>query len=712
SEGVTPHSIITWYGNLTDVTANTVDIETLINVNAEVFIENVSNAEGVSPGLVGRLLVKYPGDKEFTVVSGKYIGEKGNNDEFMASFIANKPGKYEYKFEFTTKGTYGFKDKNSIKTTESKTFELALGDSLAPIESITLEKPEQQSGEVNLKWATTGTNNIALYEIVRDGNVIARIKDGSLTSYKDTDVTNKTEYEYKVIAYTNGGSSVASKPVTVTPDLVMVEVTFKLHAPSYTPLDAVITMPGAMNGWDVNSWEMSRNGAVTTVWSYTISVLEGETIEYKYVKGCSWDQEALMNYSNPKAANQSKYGCTTGEGGNEKVIVVNQGDGKMVVENEVIRWKDMPVVISDPSTGSYTKNETIVVKGNAMLDPNLTINGEQVEVDENGNFAHEVKLELGLNNIAVHIEPKEENINNPDLFNNNEEAIGFATKDLTLDITRLGEGEEMPEEPGEGEEEIVIVKTHLQIAVEEAEKISESNLKDIVPAVVKEFKAALEEAKVILAKEDATQEEINKSFDRLSKVMQMLSFKKGDKEQLILLVEKIESLKAEDYFEDTWNNVQVVLSKAKDVIANENAMEEEVASVYDELVRSFLNLRLKPNKDMLNDLINKAESLVSSDYTPETWNVLLQKLKSAKVVMKNDNATEEEVVKVEKELRSAIDGLIASSGNNSNNTSNNNNNSSEKIPQTGGTNTIYYIIIALILVAGGAYFTFKKKKVS
>ena len=49
---------------------------------------------------------------------------------------------------------------------------------------------------------------------------------------------------------------------------------------------------------------MSRNGAVTTDWTYTISVLEGETIEYKYVKGGSWAQEALMNYSNPKAANQ------------------------------------------------------------------------------------------------------------------------------------------------------------------------------------------------------------------------------------------------------------------------------------------------------------------------------------------------------------------------------------------------------------------------
>ena len=444
SEGVTPHSEITWFGNLTEVSATKVDIETSIDVNAEVYIENISKVDGVSPGLVGRLLVKYPGDKNFTVVKGNYIGEKGDNDEFSASFIANKPGEYEYKFEFTTKGTYGFNDESSIKTTDSKKFTLVKGDELVAAEAIILETPEEQSGEVNLKWAVTGTNNIALYEIVRDGVVIARIKDNTLTSYKDTDVSNKTEYNYEVIAYTNGGNAVKSNKVSVTPDLVMVEVTFKLHAPSYTPLDATITMPGAMNGWDVNSWEMSRNGAVTTDWSYTISVLEGETIEYKYVKGTDWDQEALMNYSNPKATMQSKYGCTTGEGENEKIIVVNQGDGKMTVENEVIRWKDMPVVISDPSNGSYTKNESIVVRGNAMLDPNLTINGEKVEVDENGNFAHEVKLNLGLNNIAVHIEPTEENINNPDIFNNNEEAIGFATKDLELEINRLGEGEEIP----------------------------------------------------------------------------------------------------------------------------------------------------------------------------------------------------------------------------------------------------------------------------
>lgn len=445
SDELTPHSKITWIGNLSDVKADKVDISTPININAEVSIENISNEEGASSGLVGRLLVKYPGDKEFTVVKANYSGEAGDNDMFTASFIANKPGKYEYKYEFTTKGNYGFNDENSISSTEVKVFELSLVEDGIPADAIELKTPEEQSGEVNLNWSVVGNDNIALYEIVRNGVVIARVQDGSIVSYKDTDVRNKTEYKYEVIAYTNGGKSVKSNEVTVTPDLVMVEVTFKLHAPSYTPLDATITMPGAMNGWDVNSWEMSRNGAVTADWTYTISVLEGETIEYKYVKGGEWNQEALMNYSNPKAANQSKYGCTTGEGGNEKITVVNQGDGKMLVENEVVRWKDMPVVVLDPSNGSYTKNDSITVKGNSMLDPNLTINGEAVAVDENGNFAHEVKLNVGKNNIAIHIEPTEENKNNPDIFNNNAEAIGFATKDLELEITRLGEGEEIPE---------------------------------------------------------------------------------------------------------------------------------------------------------------------------------------------------------------------------------------------------------------------------
>ena len=53
------------------------------------------------------------------------------------------------------------------------------------------------------------------------------------------------------------------------------------------------------------------------------------------------------------------------------------------------------------------------------------------------------------------VEPTEENKNNPDIFNNNEEAIGFATKDLNLEITRLEEGEEIPGPVINAEDKIV-----------------------------------------------------------------------------------------------------------------------------------------------------------------------------------------------------------------------------------------------------------------
>ena len=40
--------------------------------------------------------------------------------------------------------------------------------------------------------------------------------------------------------------------------------------------------------------------------------------------------------------------------------------------------------------------------------------------------------------------------------------------------------------------------------------------------------------------------------------------------------------------------------KLKVVVNNQNALEPEVQEAHDKLVRAFLQLRLKPNKDDLN----------------------------------------------------------------------------------------------------------------
>ncbi|WP_278628533.1 family 20 glycosylhydrolase, partial [Thomasclavelia cocleata] len=77
------------------------------------------------------------------------------------------------------------------------------------------------------------------------------------------------------------------------------------------------------------------------------------------------------------------------------------------------------------------------------------------------------------------------------------------------------------------EKEVTVSKTALSIAVEMASNVTEADLENVVPAVVTEFNAALEEARAILANDKATQEEVDASFARLATAMHMLEFLKG-----------------------------------------------------------------------------------------------------------------------------------------------------------------------------------------
>lgn len=282
-----------------------------------------------------------------------------------------------------------------------------------------------------------------------------------------------------------------------------------------------------------------------------------------------------------------------------------------------------------------------------------------------------------------------------------------------------------------------IIKTDLELAVGEAKKVTEADLDKVVPAVEQEFRVALAEAEALLSNSKATQAEVNASFERLSSVMQLLEFKKGDKSSLIALVERIKGLDSSLYIATTWENLSQVLASANAVIANENAMEAEVAESYNSLMKAFLQLRLKPNKDILEELIKKAESLDSSKYTVETWKVLVRALDEAKRVLSDENSTEIDVQNAENNLRVAMDELkeIASTetpdlednnnndnngGNNSNgnNNSNNNNNidnnngnnsNNEMLPQTGKASSLLVLTLGALTIIVGVIVSKKKK---
>lgn len=357
-------------------------------------------------------------------------------------------------------------------------------------------------------------------------------------------------------------------------------------------------------------------------------------------------------------------------------------------------------------------------------------------------------------------------------------------------------------------------KTALAMAIEYVQSLkANGELEDVVPAVIKELEAALEEAKEVLANENATQAQVDIAEKRLIKVIHMLEFKVGDKTKLKELVEIIKVLDESKYTASTWNVLQVELEKANKVIADENAMEKEVAKIYEslnkafaelelvadnsklrdlvselegkdlskyttgsvnkfkveleyakgilsnkdasqeetneaynKLIKAYLDLRLIPDKSLLEDLISKAEAIDLSKYTKESANKVSLALANSRSILNKEDVTQNEIDEAAGGLKSALDGLeIASngnegnngsgngnnngnngsgngnngsgngsnngSGNNSNNGSKNNNNSNNggKLPSTGGTPAGAVALFGILTSALGVSI-FKKKK--
>ena len=246
-------------------------------------------------------------------------------------------------------------------------------------------------------------------------------------------------------------------------------------------------------------------------------------------------------------------------------------------------------------------------------------------------------------------------------------------------------------------------KTALQIALDLANAITDEDLKDVIPVVADEFKAARDEANAIYNDTSATQEEVNNAFDRLASAMHMLDFKQGDKTALKAFIDKVTGLDSSKYTESTWLAFDKELTEANAVYNDENAMQEEVNTAYNELVTAFLNLRLIPDKSLLEDLINHAEGLTSANYTKATFDGLTKALNEAKVVFENPNATQKEVDSAKATLEKAINSLEANTPvDNTTNIPVNNGDTTASVKTGDESLTGMFATIALLSVAGYA----------
>ncbi|MDD6066870.1 MAG: dockerin type I repeat-containing protein, partial [Firmicutes bacterium] len=199
-----------------------------------------------------------------------------------------------------------------------------------------------------------------------------------------------------------------------------------------------------------------------------------------------------------------------------------------------------------------------------------------------------------------------------------------------------------------GSLEYGVQKLHLETALQAA---------DAILAIGKNYEdvAALTEAvdagKEVLANEKASQEEVdNAAYAILDELFRIA--KKADISSLESLIEAAEGLPGGNYTSDTLERLKDAIEKAKEVTADQNRGENDIADAYENLIDAIINLKMKGNKAALKAMLIKANQVLKDTdaYVAETVEGLAKVTEDAQVVYDNENALQSEVNEAVKTL--------------------------------------------------------------
>ena len=205
----------------------------------------------------------------------------------------------------------------------------------------------------------------------------------------------------------------------------------------------------------------------------------------------------------------------------------------------------------------------------------------------------------------------------------------------------------------------------LERVIAEAEQmVADGALDNTMEAVVNEFNAALQAAKDLVAQEYASQEDLNAAAVRLVLAMNKVDWKQGDKTILEVAVDVANSINEnlDLYVEEGKQEFIDALANAKALLESGNAWQDDIDAATDELIEAMSNLRMAPNKDILNEMIANARSMDLSVYTSDSVAVLADALAEAQAVAGNADATQAEVDAAADTLEAAMSGLVFVNG--------------------------------------------------
>ena len=193
--------------------------------------------------------------------------------------------------------------------------------------------------------------------------------------------------------------------------------------------------------------------------------------------------------------------------------------------------------------------------------------------------------------------------------------------------------------------------------------VKDADLTDVVESIVELYNERISAAEALLARAEAgdpalTQEEVDQSVEDLIEIVQYLSFT-GNKDELEKVITAAQEMEAEldKYLEKGQAEFLAALETAENVMADGYALQEEINDVMLQLVKGMADLRLRPDKSLLEELLKEANGKNKESYTEESYQNLLSAISVADAAYSNLEADQEEVDGAAELLRAAIDSL-------------------------------------------------------
>ena len=200
-------------------------------------------------------------------------------------------------------------------------------------------------------------------------------------------------------------------------------------------------------------------------------------------------------------------------------------------------------------------------------------------------------------------------------------------------------------------------KTDLEKAIDFAESLDMNEYEDNDKKA--EFLEALEVAKAVRDDENALQDEVTDAWKALIKATSELNRKRADMTDLNKVIAWAGSLDLNLYLEEGQQEFNAALDAARNVAGNIMSSQKEVDDAWKALMDAASALRLKPDKDLLEELLGETEHYLTEEasYDQAAFASFKAVYAQAEAVYMNDQASEEDVKAAVERLTSAAASL-------------------------------------------------------